>query len=287
MASVQRKCEQLSNGTNHYLFPPGHNARPDDQGDMWTCTLHSIAKAIVDGCQDKVFRRDQEIDLSQTEVKNELLKRYVVEMIKDKKIQENIGKADITEEQLRRYLFEMIKDGKFPTEFQNGPNESEAAMTKLRNFVGGIIKDGGKWPEKLSNQNFEFVDQQTKRKWFLRLHVFPVTKADFIRERTQEPASYTHLLVYLNSSNTFHCVYAKSIFEDNDGKLVVKAINSYKNDPEVYKSVNQNRNIFYAVFCAVQGSIEAVQPVIMTHLPESISTSVRRISTSNNPGTHT
>ena len=51
---------------------PSAPARESDQGQLRTCTRHALAKAVVDGFQDKIFHH-QEIDLDQEMVTNALL----------------------------------------------------------------------------------------------------------------------------------------------------------------------------------------------------------------------
>lgn len=65
---------------------PGENAHASNQGDLWTCTLHSIGKAIVDGCQDKVFRKDVVIDLKQKDVIDTLHSHYVERLLSKERV---------------------------------------------------------------------------------------------------------------------------------------------------------------------------------------------------------
>ena len=65
ISSRQKKIRRRNRSTI-----PGENARPDDQGELWTCSLHAIAKAMADGCQDRVFRKNLKKDFKQDDITN-------------------------------------------------------------------------------------------------------------------------------------------------------------------------------------------------------------------------
>ena len=53
--------------------PPGSPAYPNNQGLLRTCTVHGIAKGIVDGFMDGRFVRGKSVDIDQEEVTQILL----------------------------------------------------------------------------------------------------------------------------------------------------------------------------------------------------------------------
>ena len=193
---AERKAREASK-TPLRRSAPGEFAHADQQGPFWTCTLHAISKAIVDGCMRAVFWREVgSIDLIQDEVTKELLRRYEHQMV-----------------------------------------------------------DKGKWPQMMSNQNFDFVDQKTNKRWYLRLFVTPVKKQLFINDKLKKSSNNnTHIFVYLNDNKTSHCVYVSGLTPDDDdeSEYIVKCINSSLTTKMIYRSVNDKGNLFYRVFCEVK-----------------------------------
>ena len=70
---------------------PGEDAHPTHQGDTWMCTLHSVAKAMVDGCMKEVFRTKPVIDLLQQDILDELTRRWGGAMIRNGKWPEELS----------------------------------------------------------------------------------------------------------------------------------------------------------------------------------------------------
>ena len=98
-------------------------------------------------------------------------------------------------------------------------NFSKSTLNSLKTWV---LSDGGIYPESISGTKLEFIDQKTKKKWFLRLFISKIDQVQFETERSKK-LHYTHLLVYLNNqpSNasstavSSQCVYAKELVKIN------------------------------------------------------------------------
>lgn len=135
----------------------------------------------------------------------------------------------MTEELVRKYLTILYNTGKWPDKMKNEKNVNFSKST-LKSLKTWVLSDGGICPESISGKELEFIDQETQKKWFLRLFVRQIEKDQFEAEKSKSLPDYTHLLVYLNnqsanaSSATTHCVYAKELVKINIINSIVSIV---------------------------------------------------------------
>jgi len=148
----------------------GQPAFPDDQGPLETSIQHALAKAICDGCMNKIFMKNQAIDLDQFEVKNALLHESGIydrthrhSKYKKKKFLEWVSLHHPSKQETSSNKQTKAQHGSAKPEQEAYPDDQGEFQTCTRHALGKAICDGYEFmwfdkPEKVDFLQKEIIN---------------------------------------------------------------------------------------------------------------------------------